>query len=129
MASRSQNSLVLIGSGAGIGQSVAEVFASKRYSKVALVARRQEQLDTDRKAVEAAAPGVTVHTYVADVTNTPILKETLQKITADVGTPETVYFNAAIIRPTTVPEETEENMIYDFKVRCASSKLKTMTRC
>ena len=116
MATRSLNSFVLIGSGAGIGQSVAALFASKRYSKVALVARRQEQLDIDRKAVEDTAPGVTVHTYVTDVADRQRFSETLNKISTDVGVPETVYFNAAIIRPTSILEENEDDMIYDFKV-------------
>lgn len=116
MATRSLNSFVLVGSGAGIGQAVAALFASKRYNKIALVARRQEQLDIDRNAVEDAAPGATIHTYVTDVADGQKLRETLKKISADVGVPETVYFNAAIIRPTSVVEETEETMIYDFKV-------------
>jgi NAD(P)-dependent dehydrogenase (short-subunit alcohol dehydrogenase family) len=116
MAARSQNSLVLIGSGPGIGQSVAALFASKRYDTVVLVARRQEQLDLDRKAVEAAAPGVAVHTYVTDVADGVKLKKTLEKISSETKAPETVFFNAAIIRPTSIPEETEENMLYDFKV-------------
>ncbi|KAH8886143.1 NAD(P)-binding protein [Thozetella sp. PMI_491] len=116
MATRSQYSLVLVGSGPGIGQAVAALFASKRYTKVALVARRQEQLNADREAVEAAAPGAVVRTYVTDVADGPQLKNTLAKIANDVGTPETVFFNAAIIRPTSISEETEENMIYDFKI-------------
>ena len=123
MAARSPNSFVLIGSGAGIGQSIAALFTSKRYNKVALIARRQEQLDIDRKAVEAAATGVIVHTYVADVADGHQFPETLKKISADVGVPETVYFNAAIIRPTSLLEETEEDMLYDFKVRVFNPKL------
>src|ERR1700759_1672997 len=97
MATRSQKSLVLIGSGPGIGQSVAALFASKRYDTVVLVARRQEQLDIDRKAVETAAPGVSVYTYVTDVADGVELKKTLEKISSETKTPETVFFNAAII--------------------------------
>jgi hypothetical protein len=102
---------------------MASLFASKRYDRVALVARREAQLNVDRKAVQAAAPNVKVYTYVADVSNGVQLKEALSKITVDVGAPETVYFNAAIIRPTSIMEETEEAMIYDFKVRQCSSHI------
>ncbi|OAQ64601.1 short-chain alcohol protein [Pochonia chlamydosporia 170] len=112
----SRHSLVLIGCGPGIGRSIASVFASKRYDTIGLVARRQSQLDADRKAVEAVAPGTKVHTYVADIADGPSLKETLKQISYDIGIPETVYFNAAVIRPTSISDETEEAMIYDFKI-------------
>lgn len=117
---RSPNSLILIGSGPGIGQSVASLFATKRYNAIGLVARRQAQLDIDRKAVEAAAPSAKVYTYVADIADGPKLSKTLEKITSEIAVPETVFFNAAVIRPTSIAEETEEAMLYDFKVQYCS---------
>lgn len=123
MAATTPRSLVLIGSGPGIGQAVAALFAAKRYNTVALVARRQAQLDVDRKVVESAAPGVKVYTYVADVAESSQLKKALDGISADVKDVETVYFNPAIIRPSTIAEETEEALLYDFKVRSNEAKL------
>jgi short-subunit dehydrogenase len=117
MASRSPYALLLLGTGPGIGQAVASKFAAARYNTVALVARSQKTVDADRKAVEAAAPGVKVHTYTTDVADKTQLAKTLQQINAEVGVIETVYYNPAIIRPTKFEEETEEQMIYDFKVR------------
>lgn len=123
----SRHSLVLIGCGPGIGRSIASVFASKRYDTIGLVARRQSQLDADRKAVEAVAPDTKTHTYVADIADGPSLKETLKQISHDIGIPETVYFNAAVIRPTSISDETEEAMIYDFKVRTLSASWQYLT--
>lgn len=117
MAARSPYALVLIGSGPGIGQSVATLFAAKRYNHVALIARRQQQLDIDRKAVEAAAPGVNVSTFVTDVADGEQFKKVLRTVSAEGVKIETVYFNPAVIRPTSIEEETEDQMIYDFKVR------------
>lgn len=116
MATRSPYALVLIGSGPGIGKSVAALFAAKRYNHVALVARRQQQLDIDRKAVEAAAPGVKVSTFVTDVADSEQFKKVLRAVSAEGPKVETVYFNPAVIRPTSIEEETEDQMIYDFKV-------------
>jgi hypothetical protein len=45
------------------------------------------------------------------------LKATLEQITADLGAPEVVFFNAARVLPSTLLEADEEGMIYDFKVR------------
>ncbi len=114
--SRTEHPLVMIGSGPGIGTYVSSVFATRRYNKVALVARRQEQLDKDRRAVEAAAPDVTVRTYVADVSDTIVLESALRQIQSELGTPETVFFNAAQVHEDFPLEATEEDLEHNFKV-------------
>jgi short-subunit dehydrogenase len=118
MASKSKYALLLFGTGPGIGQAVAARFAKSRYNIIALVARSQKTVDTDRKVVEEAAPGAKVHTYTADVADKTQLTQTLKKIGAEIGTFETLYWNPAVIRPTKFEEETEEQMLYDFKARC-----------
>lgn len=116
MASRTDKSLILVGSGPGIGSAVAALFAAKRYDKVALIARRQAQLDIDQKTVEAAAPSATVQTYAVDVTDLSKLEATLKQIGETLGAPETVYFNAARVVPTNALEVSEEFLEEDFKV-------------
>ena len=54
MTPRTDHVAVIIGSGPGIGCHVAKIFASRRFNKVALIARNQTQLDKDAEAVSSA---------------------------------------------------------------------------
>ncbi|KAL7934685.1 NAD(P)-binding protein [Trichoderma chlorosporum] len=117
MASRSNNSVVIIGSGPGIGSHTAAILASKRFNKVALVARNPTQLEKDAAFVSNAAPGqVEVKTYPTDITDSGRLSATLAQITNDLGTPEFVLFNAAIIALTPLLEFDDESILQDFKI-------------
>ncbi|KAH8800381.1 hypothetical protein F5884DRAFT_810155 [Xylogone sp. PMI_703] len=117
MSARTNNSAVIIGSGPGIGSHTAAIFASKRFNKVALVARNQTQLEKDAATVAKAAPGqVEVKTYSTDITDHAKFTETLKQISNDLGVPEFVFFNAAIVRQSTLLEFSEEDMLFDFKI-------------
>lgn len=117
MDARTDRSLVVIGSGPGIGRHVASSFAIKRFNKVALVARTASSLAADQAAVEAAAAGkVTVKTYQVDITEGEQFAKALNKIGQELGTPECVLFNAATIVPTKLLGIEEDQMLYDFKV-------------
>ncbi|MEQ4716514.1 SDR family NAD(P)-dependent oxidoreductase [Nonomuraea sp. B19D2] len=78
---------VIIGAGPGIGRSVARRFAREGLP-VALVSRTGTALDLDG-----------VLTYKADVADEDRLREALDAASADLGTPDVVVYNAAIIRP------------------------------
>ncbi|PHH89240.1 hypothetical protein CDD83_6431 [Cordyceps sp. RAO-2017] len=112
--------LVVIGSGPGIGVHVGALFASRRYSRLALIARSEPRLAEDRAAIEAAAPGVSVKTYAADVTDLARLRAVLDQIGRDLGTVECLFFNAAQVRPSKLLEADEDDMVYDFKIACSS---------
>jgi NAD(P)-dependent dehydrogenase (short-subunit alcohol dehydrogenase family) len=112
-------SLVLIGSGPGIGLSVAKLFATKRFAKVALLARNQKSLDEARDAVVAAAssrPDLDVRTYAVDITDEKALEEALLKTEKDLGPPECVYFNAARVAPSSFFDSDLKELELDFKV-------------
>ncbi|KAK3384690.1 hypothetical protein B0T24DRAFT_518643 [Lasiosphaeria ovina] len=120
-ATRSDRSLVLIGSGPGIGVSVASLFAAKRFGKVVLIARRAEQLAADKRAVEAAAVTegllqVRVKTYAVDVVDTPALLAALDDAEAAFGKPEVVFFNAARVLPSALLEHDVAEIEYDLKI-------------
>ncbi|KAL6872118.1 dehydrogenase [Trichoderma novae-zelandiae] len=117
MSSRSNNAVVIIGSGPGIGSHTAAISASNRFNKVALVARNPVQLEKDAAFVNAAAPGlVEVKTYPTDITDSERLANTLEQITNDLGTPEFVLFNAAIIALTPLLDFDDESILQDFKI-------------
>lgn len=116
-------SLILIGSGPGIGLAVAKLFASKRFSKVALLARSQDKLDEARDAVKSAASSsnnkssLDVRTYAVDIADDKALLKVLKATQDDLGPPECVYFNAARVQPSSFFDTTLEEMEQDFKVR------------
>ncbi|KAF0327908.1 hypothetical protein GQ607_004739 [Colletotrichum asianum] len=108
--------LLVIGAGPLIGRSVATLFASKRYSNVALIARREEQLQIEKKAVEEAAPSATVKTYTADITDPEAFTKVLDQADADLGKPSCVFFNAARVQMSEMLVHDVKEMEYDFKV-------------
>ncbi|KAL6885695.1 NAD(P)-binding protein [Trichoderma evansii] len=121
MASRSKNTVVIIGSGPGIGSQTAAVFVSKRFDKVALIARNTEQLQKDANAIVGAAAGeILVKTYSVDISDSNKFTTTLQQISNDLGTPEFVLVNAAIVATSSFFEFSEEHILKDFYISTIS---------
>ena len=107
----------MIGSGPNIGRAVTEVFASKRYSNVVLIARRASQLEEEQKALEqAVGQGVKVKTFAVDVVDSESLVKALDDAEAHFGKPECIFYNAARVLPSQFFEHTTDEMEYDFKV-------------
>ncbi|MFC3999344.1 SDR family NAD(P)-dependent oxidoreductase [Nocardiopsis sediminis] len=87
---------VVIGAGPGIGRAVAVRFAREGLP-VALVARSRQTLEATAEAV--AAHGVEVVSRQADSADEAALRGALDAAAAELGTPDVVVYNAAIIRP------------------------------
>ncbi|MEU1733319.1 SDR family NAD(P)-dependent oxidoreductase [Streptosporangium sp. NPDC020145] len=88
--------VVVIGAGPGIGRSVAARFAREGLP-VALVARTDR---TVKAVAEAIAPaGVRVVALTADSADETALREALDTAAAEIGPPDAVVYNAAIVRP------------------------------
>lgn len=95
------SSAVVIGAGPGIGQAVARRFAREGLD-VALVARTKETVAT---VAELVVPlGVRVLPLTADSTDEAALRGALDTAAAELGAPDVVVYNAAVIRPDTVGE-------------------------
>ncbi|GAA2109198.1 SDR family NAD(P)-dependent oxidoreductase [Actinomadura alba] len=86
---------VIIGAGPGIGQAVARRFA-REGMPIALIARSDETL---KAAAEAVTPtGVRVLTLAADSTDEHALRSALDAAAGELGQPDVVVYNAAIIQ-------------------------------
>jgi NAD(P)-dependent dehydrogenase (short-subunit alcohol dehydrogenase family) len=117
----SNRTLFVIGSGPGIGRSVTTLFASKRYSHVALIARRAEQLSVEQKALEeAVGSDVKVKTYAVDVVDSNALLKVLEDAEAALGKPEVVFYNAARVLPSALLSHDVKDMEYDFKINVSA---------
>jgi NAD(P)-dependent dehydrogenase (short-subunit alcohol dehydrogenase family) len=109
--------LFVIGSGPGIGRAVTTLLASKRYSHVALFARRAEQLSSEKAALEKGIGAqVNVRTYAVDVVNSEALLQALDDAEAALGKPECVFYNAARVLPSELLSHDVKDIEYDFKV-------------
>lgn len=86
---------VIIGAGPGIGRAVARRFAREGLP-VALIARGERTL---RETADAVTPsGVPVATRVADSADEDGLRAALDEVSAELGPPDVVVYNAALIR-------------------------------
>ena len=111
----SRNTLVVIGSGPGIGLSTASLFASHGFS-IALISRNAERLQSDVTAVQKSAhPGSTIKAYPANVADSSALSSALDQIQSELGAPEVVLFNTARIQPSTIGQEPIANLRADFE--------------
>jgi NAD(P)-dependent dehydrogenase (short-subunit alcohol dehydrogenase family) len=110
--------LIVIGSGPGIGRAVTTLFTTKRYSNAVLIARRADSLAAEKAAVEqAVGPHINVKTYSVDITDSAALTAALDDADAAFGKPESVFFNAARVLPSAFFEHDVTEIEYDLKVR------------
>ncbi|KAF2234182.1 NAD(P)-binding protein [Viridothelium virens] len=111
----SQNLLVVVGSGPGIGLSTASLFASHGFS-IALISRNAERLQSDVAAVKkSVSPSSTIKAYSTNVGDSSALSSTLSQIQSELGTPEVVLFNVARIQSSTIGQEPVRNIRGDFE--------------
>jgi len=113
--------ILVLGAGPGIGRCVTSLFASKRYNNVVLVARRAENLEVEKKAIEEAVNGrVNVKTYAVDTTKTEDLLTALDDADAAFGKPEVVFYNAARVLPSPFFIHPVEDIEYDLKINVSA---------
>ena len=113
--------LVVIGSGPGIGLSTASIFASRKFTKIALISRDSSRISKDKAAVVEAAKAAgrvcEVSTFSQDVAETASFQKTLKKV-EELGEISCVFFNAARVHPSDLMTYEEKEIIEDFMVRC-----------
>jgi len=116
MASSNSQTLVVVGSGPGIGVSVATLFAKNKFNNVALISRDSTRIQQDRKTILEFIPSsreVEVKTWNVDITNTKDFKHVLSEV-EKFGDISCVHFNAAEVEPSDLVEFPEEEIVRDF---------------
>ena len=106
----SKKTIVVVGAGQGLGNHVAERFATEDF-RVVLVARRSEALAEYKQAFEAK--GYETSTVACDVTDAESVKAAFEKIHTEVGTPDVLVYNVGITSPDEQPL-TEQDIIRHF---------------
>lgn len=108
--------IVVFGSGPGIGRSVAQEFASNGFNHAILLARHHARLHQDKMAVEKSSKDVKVDVLTVNLADKASLKEVLTKIDSLTKDIECVLYNGARVAPSTLLEFPVEEMELDFKV-------------
>lgn len=98
--------VVITGASSGIGKALALEYA-KRGATLALIARRQDQLDQ-----LAATLPVRPHTYVADVRDAQSLRRAADDFISRVGCPDVVIANAGVSAGT-LTNAPEDNAVFE----------------
>ena len=111
--------LVVLGSGPGIGVSVACAFSVRGFTHIALVSRDKSRLEQDQDrvldAIQERGYSCQVKTYALDLANFDQLNKTLAEI-ENFGSLECVLFNAARVAGKPALEESIEQIEQDFRV-------------
>ncbi len=103
---------LVVGAGPGIGSAVGMAFAKEGYG-VALAARNSARLQSHCDDIRRST-GRAARAYAADAGNEDSLRALFQQVTAELGAPEVVVYNAACAhkgRPTTL---TPQKWVEDF---------------
>jgi NAD(P)-dependent dehydrogenase (short-subunit alcohol dehydrogenase family) len=113
------STLLVVGSGPGIGVSTASLFASRKFNKIALISRDPERIKEDRESVlqnaRKAGRNVEVKTWNVDVTDTIALQKILKEVER-FGSVSCVLFNAARVGMSKLLEFEESEILKDFMV-------------
>lgn len=114
-------SLVVIGSGPGIGRNVAALFAERGFSQVILMSRDETRLKEDAAFVTSSAPSASVEIVRIDLADTDSVATALQEVDRKLerSVLECVIFNAARIGISPILEFGAEELERDLKV-CSS---------
>jgi short-subunit dehydrogenase len=96
---------IIIGVGPGLGLALARTFAGAGHP-VALLARHPDRLE--QYTQELHAPERPVRAYAADAADPANLRAAIHAAITDLGAPEVMVYNAALLRPDT-PTDGDDN--------------------
>ncbi|OGC00727.1 short-chain dehydrogenase [candidate division KSB1 bacterium RBG_16_48_16] len=114
----SEKLIAIVGMGKGISMAVARRFGKEGY-RIAMISRSESNLIRYQR--ELNGDGYKSFYFVADAGNQDILKKAFAELKAELGSPEVLVYNAAIVRTAKPTSLTYFNLIEDFKVNVAGA--------
>ncbi|ORY16101.1 hypothetical protein BCR34DRAFT_671791 [Clohesyomyces aquaticus] len=108
--------LVVFGSGPGIGNHVALEFAQHSFSHVILLARNESRLSTDKEFIQSSAPSTKVDSLRLDLSDLSSIPSVLKQIDSLAPKVDVLFFNAARINASDVLTTPVEEIDEDLKV-------------
>lgn len=110
------NSIIIIGAGPGIGQSVARRFGHEGW-RVVLAGRNTARLEG--LTAELTAQGIRAHAIGADATDPVALRTALAQANHLTGGLTAVHFNAAVVRQQDLFSMTDDEVAQDLSINIA----------
>ncbi len=104
----SNKTCAIVGTGQTMGRAIAAAFAREGYD-LALVARDSSHLE--EIAAGLAPAGGSIRRYSADVTDTASLERALESIVDEMGLPDVLIYNVAVLVPTPPSEVTVKEVL------------------
>jgi len=117
---------MIIGVGPGLGLALTRTFAGAGHP-VAMLARDTTRLD--RYVAELDTPGQPVRAYTADAADPSQLRGALQAAIADLGAPDVLIYNAAVLRPDTATDGDDDGWAHALAVNVLGAKVAAETVC
>lgn len=106
---------LVVGVGPGLGAALCRRFAEAGM-KVAMTARREAPLKA--LADELCAAGEIAHAYPGDATDEGAMTRLFDKVSADLGEPDLVVYNAGAFQRTSILEASTADFEYCWRVGC-----------
>lgn len=104
----SNKTCAIVGTGQTMGRAIAAAFAREGYD-LALVARERSHLEEIAKGLPSN--GGSIRFYSADVTDSESLRGALERIVAELGLPEVLIYNVAVLVSTPPSEVTVKEVL------------------
>jgi short-subunit dehydrogenase len=119
-----QGTAVIIGVGPGLGLALARAFGTEGHN-IALLARSTDKLDDYTE--QLAPTGVTVRGYAADAGDPASLRKALATAFAQLGAPDVLVYNAAVLRADTPTDGDDEGWANALAVDVLGAKVAAET--
>ena len=103
---------VIVGMGPGISMSTAFKFGENGF-QIAMVARNEEKLRSYSSNLENK--GIESHSYAGNAGDFNHLRNCLNKVKDELGTPEVVMYNVSVYRESSPTDLSAETAMEDFK--------------
>ncbi|EME40874.1 hypothetical protein DOTSEDRAFT_74433 [Dothistroma septosporum NZE10] len=115
-------SLVVFGSGPGIGRNVAALFAERGFSQIVLLSRNTDRLKEDADFVKSKASSAEVINVKIDLSSSDSVRKALEEVDDRLGNApvEAVLYNAARVGKSEILKFPAEDLKQDLQITVVS---------
>ena len=113
-----KKSILIIGAGSGLSNSVAEKFGTEGFA-VSLISRNAANLEIIK--TDLAAKGISVNYATADAGNAAQLTKAINDLAAQPDAFDVVLYNAAVVKEKDIMDESSAVLVEDFTINVSNA--------
>ncbi|MBT2501708.1 SDR family oxidoreductase [Curtobacterium sp. ISL-83] len=110
---------IVVGVGPGLGLALARTFHDAGHP-VAILGRNEERLGGFASTLAGGEP---VRAYAVDVADRESLRTTIEQAVTDLGAPEVLLYNAAVLRTDSPTDGDDAGWVHSFEVNVLGAKV------